>query len=80
MSTAIATRAGVTTHKPDVVLAKQLVSRAGGGGRKGSEWTIGGWKVGLDQLKELAVYCGIEGLGAHVEVWRARVWAAYERV
>jgi hypothetical protein len=80
VSIAIATRAGVTTGKPDVVLAKQLVSRAGGGGRKGSEWTIGGWKVGLDQLKELAVYCGIEGLEAEVEVWRARVWAAFERV
>jgi len=79
-STAIATRAGVTTRKPDVVLAKQLVSRAGGGGRKGSEWTIGGWKVGLDQLKELAVYCGIEGLEAEVDVWRARVLAAFERV
>lgn len=76
------TRTGVTTHqrKPDVVLAKQLVSRAGTGGRKGNEWTLGGWKVGLDQLKELAVYCGIEGLEAQVEVWRARVWTAFERV
>lgn len=66
-------------NKPDVVLAKQLVSRAGNGGRKGSEWTLGGWKVGLDQLKGLAVYCGIEGLDLQVDVWRARVSAAFER-
>ncbi len=67
----------MTTRKPEVILAKQLVSRAGSGGRKGNEWTLGGWKFGLDQLKELAVYCGIEGLEAHVEVWRARVLAAF---
>ena len=73
------TRVRMITRKPDVVLAKQLVSRAGSGGRKGSEWTLGGWKVGLDQLKELAVYCGVEGLETQVEVWRARVLAAFER-
>jgi hypothetical protein len=75
-----ATRSGATSRKPDVVLAKQLVSRAGTGGRKGNEWTLGGWKVGLEQMKELAVYCGIEGLEGQVEVWRARVWTAFERV
>jgi len=74
------TRAGAKTGKPDVVLAKQLVSPAGSGGRKGREWTLGGWKVGLEQLKDLAVYCGIEGLEAQVGVWRARVWTAFERV
>lgn len=78
-STASATRVRITTRKPDVILAKQLVSRAGSGGRKGNEWTLGGWNLGLDQLKELAVYCGIEGLEAHVEDWRARVWAAFGR-
>ena len=76
--TSIAPRVRMTAHKPDVILAKQLVSRAGSGGRKGNEWTLGGWKVGLDQLKELAVYCSIEGLEAHVEVWRARVLAAFD--
>ena len=79
-SASTATRTGAAARKPDVVLAKQLVSRAGNGGRKGSEWTVGGWKVGLDQLKELAVYRGIEGLEAQVEVWRARVWTAFEQV
>jgi hypothetical protein len=74
------TRPGATTRKPEVVLAKQLVSRAGTGGRKGSEWTLGGWKAGLDQLKQLAVYCGIEGLEAQVDVWRTRVCVAFERV
>jgi hypothetical protein len=78
--TSTGTRTGAKARKPEIVLAKQLVSRAGIGGRKGSEWTLGGWKVGLDQLKELGMYCGIEGLEAQVEVWRTRAWAAFERV
>jgi len=78
--TGTGTRPDTGARRPDVVLAEQLVSRAGAGGRKGSEWTLGAWKTGLGQLNELAVYCGIEGLEAQVEVWRERVWTAFERV
>lgn len=50
-----------------------LLSHDKPGGRKGKDWSMGDWKVGLDELEDVAEYCNWVSVKESVDICRRRL-------
>ncbi|KAG8833698.1 hypothetical protein FRC18_003207 [Serendipita sp. 400] len=54
-----------------------LLSHDKPGGRKGKDWSIGDWKMALEELEKVAAYCGWSSVHECVEICRGQLQVIY---